>query len=189
MPSGTTLTLTYDEILSTTLFNYSRRLYDNISKANALLFMLMRVREGGYKTLESIGDRMQVPLMYELGSADSYSGYDQLDVTPMDGITSAHWDWRQASVPVAISGLDEKKNSGEAKIIDLLESKVKQADMGLRDFFNTRLLIGAGGSSIQTAYTSSLNGSAFLDPLPLLIDFTPTVSQTIGNIDQSVHSW
>jgi hypothetical protein len=107
----------------------------------------------------------------------------------MDGITSAHWSWSQASVPIAISGLDEKKNSGEAKIIDLLEAKVKQADMGLRDFFNTRLLIGAGGTSITSAYTSTMNGSSFIDPLPLLIDFTPTSSTVVGNINQSTHSW
>lgn len=183
------LTLDYDAVLSTTLFNYRRRLEDNISKTNALLFMLMRAREGGYRTLDAIGDRMQVPLMYELGTADSYSGYDVLDVTPMDGITSAFWDWRQASVPIAISGLEEKKNASEARIIALLESKVTQADMGIREFFNKRMLVGAGGSAITSAYTSAANGSVFLDPMPLLVKLDPTTSTVVGNINQSTHSW
>jgi hypothetical protein len=183
------LTLDYDAQLSTTLFNYRRTLEDNISKANALVWHLMHKVEGGYKKLTDIGDRMQVPLMYELGSADSYAGYDILDTTPMDGITSAFYDWRQASVPVAISGLEMKKNSGEARIINLLEAKTKQAEMGIMEFFNKRLILGAGGSTITTAYTSAVNGSSFIDPLPLLVKFDPTTSTVIGNINQSTSSW
>lgn len=83
------VTLDYDALLSTTLFNYHRTLVDNISKVNALMYYMMKKSSNGYKLITDIGDRMQVPLMYELGSADSYSGYDTLDVTPMDGITSA----------------------------------------------------------------------------------------------------
>jgi len=183
------LTLNYDALLSTTLFNYHRTLEDNISKTNALLFYLMNKTEGGYEKVTDIGDRMQVPLMYELGTADSYSGYDVLDVTPMDGITSAFWEWRQASVPIAISSLEEKKNAGEAKILSLLESKTKQAEMGIQEFFNKRFLVGAGGSAITTAYSSPANGSQFLDPLALLIKLDPTSSTVVGNINQSTHSW
>lgn len=183
------LTLDYDALLSTTLFNYHRTLEDNISKTNALLFLLMRKVEGGYQLLTDIGDRMQVSLMYELGNADSYSGYDTLDVTPADGITAAFWDWRQAAVPIAISGIEEKKNQGEARIIALLESKTKQAEMGIQEFFNRRFLVGAGGSAITTAYSSPTNGSSFLDPLPLLVKLDPTTSTTVGNINQSTSAW
>jgi len=183
------LSLQYDSLLSTTLFNYRRTLEDNISKTNAVIYYLRNKVEGGYKLVSEIGDRMQVPLMYELGQADSYSGYDVLDVTPMDGITSAFWEWRQASVPIAISSLEEKKNRGEARILSLLESKTKQAEMGIQEFFNYRLTCGAGGSSITTAYSSSVNGSTFLDPLPKLVAYDPTASVSVGNINQLTHSW
>lgn len=183
------LTLNYDALLSTTLFNYRRTLEDNISKINAVLFFLRNKVEGGYQTLDDIGDRMQMPLMYELGQADSYSGYDQLDVTPMDGITSAFWEWRQAAVPIAISALEEKKNASEAKILSLLEAKTKQAEMGIQEFFNKRLILGAGGSSITSAYTSPVNGSTFIDPLPLLVHYTPSSSVSVGNINQATNTW
>jgi len=176
-------------MLSTTLFNYRKTIEDNISKTSALLWQLKNKVDGGYKLIDDIGDRMQVQLMYELGQADSYSGYDQLDVTPMDGITSAFWDWRQAAVPIAISALEEKKNSGEARMINLLETKTKQAEMGIQEFFNKRLLIGAGGSSITTAYVSPANGSSFLDPLPLLVKGDPTTSTVVGNINELTYSW
>lgn len=190
MPTApSSLTLQYDALLSTTLFNYRRKLEDNISKTNAVLWYLRNKVEGGYKLISDIGDRMQVPLMYELGQADSYSGYDILDVTPMDGITSAFWEWRQASVPIAISALEEKKNRGEARILNLLQGKTKQAEMGIQEFFNYRLLVGAGGSTITTAYTSPVNGSTFVDPLPKLVAYDPTQSVSVGNINQATNTW
>ncbi len=182
-------TVQYNDLLSTTLNNYRRTLEDNISKSNAFLWHLKNKVSGGYELVTDIGDRMQVPLMYELGQADSYSGYDVLDVTPMDGITSAFWEWRQASVPIAISALEEKKNAGEARILSLLEAKTKQAEMGIQEFFNYRLLVGAGASSITSAYTSAVNGSTFIDPLPKLVAYDPTASVAIGNINQLNYSW
>lgn len=183
------LTLQYDAVLSTTLFNYQRTLVDNISTANAFFFYLMKRVQGGYKTVSELGDRMAMPLMYELGNADSYSGYDVLNVQPADGITTAFYDWRQAAVPISISGLERKKNRGQAKIIDLLESKTKQAELGIQQFFNQRLMYGAGGSTITTPYTSSINGSQFIDPLPLLVAYNTAAALTVGNIPQATNTW
>jgi len=183
------LTLNYDAVLSTTLFNYRKTLEDAISTTNAFLFYLMKRVRGGYKVLSDIGDRMAMPLMYELGVADSYSGYDILDVTPADGITTAFFNWAQASVPISISGLEEKKNRGEERIINLLESKTKQAELGLQEFFNKRMLQGAGGSTITTPYVSAMNGSSFVDPLALQVMYDPTAVQTIGNIPQATNVW
>ena len=183
------LTLQYDALLSTTLFNYRRAIEDAISTANAFLYVLMKQRKDGYKTVTDLGDRMMMPLMYELGNADSYSGYDVLDTSPADGITSAFYNWAQAAVPISISGLEEKKNRGEAKILDLLKQKTMQAEMGLQEFFNKRMLQGAGGSTIQTAYTSSVNGSQFIDPIAKQVMYDPTAAVTVGNIPQGTYSW
>lgn len=183
------LTLAYDALLSTTLFNYAPTIEDNISKENVFMWHMKKKVEGGYQTVTDIGDRMQVGLMYELGQADSMSGYDVMESTPMDGVTSAFFEWRQASVPITISNMERKKNSGEARITSLLETKTKQAELGIQDFFNRRFLIGAGGSSITTAYTSPTNGSAFVDPLPLLVAYDPTTSTAVGNINQLTYSW
>lgn len=181
------LSLNYDALLSTTLFNYQKTLQDNISTSNVFFYSIKKY--GAWEETESIGDRMQMPLMYEIGEADSYSGYDVLNVTPMEGLTSAFYEWRQASVPIAISGIEKKKNAGEARILNLLKIKNQQAEMGLTEFVNKRLLIGAGSTSITTAYTSPANGSTFLDPLPLHVAYDPTSALTIGNISQATYSW
>lgn len=181
------LTLQFQSLLSTTLFNWSKTLHDQISKSNYFIYALMKGR--GWETLSDVGERAAYPLMYELGQADSYSGYDVLNTTPTDGLTSAFYDWRLASIPITISGEEELKNSGEARILSLLEAKTKQAELGLVDFVNKSMLQGAGGTTITTAYTSSINGSSFVDPLPLLVKYGNTTSTVIGNINQSTYSW
>ena len=182
-------TLNYDAVLSTTLYNYRPTLYDQISTSNALLFFLRRRGGDSWRVLDALGAKAEFELMYELGSADSYSNYDPLNTDPMDGVTSALWDWRQASVPIAISGLEELKNAGEYQKLNLLQTKMKQATLGIEDFFGKRLMYGAGGSSITSAYVSPTNGSTFIDPLPLIVKYDPTTSTSIGNINQSTYSW
>jgi len=186
------LTLNYDAVLSTTLFNYHKNIEDQISTSNFFLYKIMKMNSM-YETVSDLGDRAQIPLMYALGTADSYSGYDQLDTTPMDGITSAFWNWAQCAIPIAISGLDEKKNSGsDTKLADLLKAKTKQAVLGIQDYFGRALLQGNGpntATAITTGRTSPNNGSVFIDPLALLVKYDPTTSTTIGNINQSTYSW
>lgn len=191
MPAVSSLTLGYDSILSTTLFNVKRELQDEISTSNILLFMMMR-KDDTYKSNDAIGDRMQIPLMYALAPADSYSGYDILDTSPFDGITSAFFDWRQFATHVAISALEEKKNKGDAAILKLLTAKTKQATLGIQDKFARALMQGQGandGTSITTAYVSPSNGSSFIDPLFLLVKFDPASSTVIGNINQQTYTW
>lgn len=192
MPPPSSLTLNYDAVLTTTLFNYRKTLEDNISTGNVVFYMLKNKKERGYRVISDIGDRAAVPLMYELGRADTYSGYDVLDTSPTDGVTEAFWDWRQAAVPVAISRLEELKNRGEAKIIDLLDAKIKQAELGLQDLFGKMILQGNGKnntSQIAQAYQSPANLSYGPDPIGLLVKYDPTSSTVIGNINQSTSTW
>lgn len=116
----------YDALLSTTLANYRQTLEDNIFTARPLVFWLKRKDKirpigGGAKIVE--------PLIYASNTtAKSYSGYDTLDITAQGGISAAEYPWKQFAVTVAINGLEEAQNNGEAAIINLLESKVMQAE-------------------------------------------------------------
>lgn len=189
--SATSLTLSYDALLSTTLFNYKKTMVDNIGKENVLIYTLQKM-DGGWSEEEISGERAAYPLMYALGSPDSYEGLDQLDTTPMDGVTTAFYNWGQASVPVAISGLEEKMNRGQERIVNLLQTKIKQAEMGLMEWFAKAIFWGEAvndGTSLTSAYVSPSNGSTFIDPLLSLVRADPTTSTTIGRINQSTNSW
>jgi hypothetical protein len=171
------------------------RLRDNITRSNKLLAWLqdrdrMRSLDGG--------ERVQVPLMYGLNStADIYAGYGQLNTTPQDGITSAFYEWRQMSVSVTISRREERQNSGQSRMLSLLQAKMTQAERSLEELLNNCIMSGritSGASSSDGAFSSrvgTLDGSA-AGPLPLtaLIDSNPTRSRTdIGNINPSTYAF
>jgi hypothetical protein len=140
----------FNELLSTTLANYRNQLTDNVFTARPLTYMLMekgriRMLNGGTKIIE--------PLIYGQNSTvKPYSGYDQIDLTPQEGISAAEYDWKQYAASIAISGIEEAKNNGEAEIINLLEAKIMQAEESMREGFNLMFFgdgtdtLGAGGS-------------------------------------------
>jgi hypothetical protein len=113
------------EIITTTLRNRAGEIRDNVSNKNALLSKLKET--GAIKQLSG-GRTIVKPLDYaENNTYKRYSGYESLDITPSDVITSAEYDWKQASVSINISGRELRENSGKEAIINLLEAKIKNA--------------------------------------------------------------
>lgn len=187
---ATSVTRSYTALPATTLDKVQKAIENQIVKNNKFLFMIKKA--GNWKTESGLGDRLRIPLMYEMSPADSYSGYGVIDTTPTDGITNAFFDWRQAASTISISGIEEAQNKGEEGFIKLLKAKTEQSVRGLEEFFNKAFLQGQAavdGTSIASAYTSTANGSSFVDPLGLLVKFDPTTSTTIGGINQSTNVW
>lgn len=135
----------YDALLSTTLANYRSKLTDNVFTARPLTFFL---NEKGRIRMESGGTKIVEQLIYGQNSTvSSYSGYESLSLTPQEGITAAEYDWKQYSASIAISGIEEAKNNGEHAIINLLESKIMQAEESLREGFNVMFYGDGTGNS------------------------------------------
>jgi hypothetical protein len=185
-------TINYDAILSTCLSNYSRTLNDNISKSNAFWYMVQQM--GGYQGVDG-GFNIAFPLMYALGNFDWYDGYDKLDVSPTDGVTTAFFDWRQAAAPISISRKEERQNSTETRIIDLMETKIMQSELGIKEGINRSMLQGSyasGGTSIFVNASSAKNGSLGIEPIANLINPMTAGSQgnpIIGNINYQTSTW
>lgn len=159
------------EIVTTTLRNRTGELADNMSRNNAALLRLSR--RGNVKTFS--GGRT---IVEELNYADNqtyqwYSGYQTLNISPSQVFSAAEFPIRQAAVAVSISGLEELQNSGEEAIIDLLESRIMNAE----DTFMNGLSQGIYGDG---SVTGSVGG------LQLLVSSSPT-SGTVGGIDRA--SW
>lgn len=184
-PSQVTINL--DAVFATSLANYKKKLIDQISLSNALFYEL---KKSGMWAQTDGGTDLREPLLYQLGQADSYSGYDELIDTPTDGITQAVYQWRQASVPITYSGLEKKQN--KRNIIGLVDTKIMQAEEGFKAYLNSCLLQGSlatGGTDPRVARVSSFNGSQGPDTIWSFIDPTPTVSRSVGNIDQGTYTW
>ena len=135
----------FDALLSTTLANYRPQLTDNIFSARPLTYFLMdkgriRMVDGGTKIVE--------PLIYgQNGTVASYSGYDTISLTAQEGMSAAEYDWKQYAASIAISGIEEAKNNGEAAIINLLEAKIMQAEESMREGFNQMFFADGTGNS------------------------------------------
>jgi hypothetical protein len=181
-------TINYDALLSTTLFNYVNggNLIDNIFKDSAFLAFL-RTNDGIQK--QDGGERIAMPLMYGSNStAKSYSGYDVIDTTPQEGITTAFYEWREAAATITISRKEERQNSGESRILSLLQSKITQAEMSLREMVNLQLVRG----TVSGATFIPGNSQKDLYPLGYFLrknnQLNPT-TDNVGNISAVTESW
>lgn len=132
----------YDSLIATTLEKYMPKLEDNIFENRALLDWLKR--KDRVKKFDG-GSKIVVPLIYAANSTfQTYSGYDSLNLTPQEGISAAEYEWKQASISIAISGIEDAKNNGESAVINLLESKVMQAEESAAEEFNTMFFTSDG---------------------------------------------
>jgi hypothetical protein len=128
---------TFTELVSTTFRKHGKSFVDNVSKHNALLrFILdkgpMRTLDGGLTIVE--------PLDYAQNSTyQRYSGYDVLNVSASDVLTSAEYQWRQIAINVVASGLEMRINKGDAKIIALVKSRIKNAIRTFKNNFSVDL--------------------------------------------------
>lgn len=182
----------YGILLTTTLRAMQPKLRDNITRGNKVLAWL---RENGKFREQDGGERVQIPLMHAQNStADIYSGYGLLDTTPQDGVTSAFFDWSQISVSIAISRKEERQNSGKSRALNLLETKITQAEASAKELLNNCIVGGRITASANLGRYLARTGrmdSGASGPLPLgaLIDANPSRNAGIGNINPNTYAF
>jgi len=161
----------WSEITTTTLFNRSKKLADNVTKNNALLRRLSQ--KGKVKPFDG-GQAIVQEIEYsENGTYVRYAGYDVLNITPSDVFTAAQYPIAQAAVAVSISGLEMLQNSGKEKMIDLLESRIGNAERTMQNNLS------------NDAYSNgTASGGKQIGGLQLLVSSTPS-SGTVGGISAS----
>ena len=153
-----TNTIYYDALLSTTLEAYRKTLYDNIFKKSALLSYL---RMSNAIQKQNGGERIRIPLMYgDNDTVTTHGGYDIIDTTPQDGLTTAFYEWAEIAGTITISRKEERQNSGEGQLLNLLEAKLKQAEMTMREYLNKCLVLGdvSGATFVPFQATGGSNG-------------------------------
>ena len=161
----------WPEITTTTLYNRSGKLRDNVSKNNAILRRLNA--KGKVKSFDG-GQAIVQEIEYsENGTYKRYSGYDVLSVAPSDVFTAAQFAIAQAAVAISISGLEMLQNSGREKMIDLLEARIGNAE---RTFGNNL--------SADMYSNGTSDGGKQIGGLQSLVADTPT-SGTVGGIDRA----
>jgi hypothetical protein len=163
------------EIVTTTLRNRTGKLADNVSKNNALLRRLKA--KGKVKPISGGRTIVQEMEYAENGTFKRYSGYEMLNITPSDVFTAAEFNYAQAAVAISISGLEQIQNAGEERIIDLLESRIGNAERTL-----------VNNIALDCYSDGTADGGRQIGGLQLLVSSSPT-SGVIGGIDRSAWSF
>src|SRR4249920_1446750 len=116
---------TVAQLLATTLLNYHDEMADNVSNTNALTALL---RKGNRIRVIEGGRAIACPLAYDEETFLWYQGLDQLSRAAKETISEADFAPAQATASITISGSDQTMNRGEQRILNLVESKVQNAE-------------------------------------------------------------
>ena len=161
------------DIIATTIQSRSGVLADNLTENNAVLSRLnskgnVRPFSGGNVILEEI--------MYNdpnTNNANSYSGYEVLNITPDSPISAAQFSITQYADSVTMSGLEMLQNSSKEAIIDLLDGRMQVSEARLLNRISGDLYGDGTG-----------NGGKNIDGLAAAVSTTPTTG-TYGGINRA----
>jgi hypothetical protein len=189
MPSSSQ-SVTYNTIAALALDKLSPVVADNVSTGTKLFYFMKK--SGNWEGVSSGGRQLRKAVMSTLMPLKPLGSFGTVNVNPVDGDTAAYFAWVQTAAPITFADMEEFQTGGTEAIETIVESKRRQAEASIIDIFNQALLRGQGavdGVSLDTALTSSVDGSVFISPLPLFIKKDPTTSTTVGGIDQSANPW
>lgn len=186
--SPSDITLYMDSLITQTLGNYKKKMTDQIGAGNAILKKLMS-SPSTYISEEG-GLYIQEPLMYALAQSNWYSQYDELGTIPVEGVTSAQFNWSAIANPIVYAMQDLLKNRGSSKLIDMAKTKIKQSEMGIKEDFAQAFMWGnvPNAGLLTDPFTDTVTSRVAIDPLPKLISFN-TTTLTVGNIAELNQTW
>ena len=165
----------YSELLSTTMQYLESEMQENMLKNNGLLFELED--RGNVKTFDG-GPSIVQPIAYaENVTYKRMSGYEVIDITPSTVFSAAQFAIKQVTISVSMSGLEMLINSGKSQKFDLMEERIKNAELTFENNFSSDLY------STGTADSGKQIGG-----LQLLVADAPGTG-TVGGIDRSLWSF
>ena len=161
------------DIIATTIQSRSGELADNLTQNNAIL---QRLQQKGNVRPFSGGNVILEEIMYDdsaTNNANSYSGYEVLNIAPDSPISAAQFKISQYADSVTMSGLEMLQNSSKEAIIDLLDGRMQVSEARLLNRISGDLYGDGTG-----------NGGKNLDGLGAAVAVSPT-SGTYGGINRA----
>lgn len=169
------LTQFLDNLYTTTWQNRMEGVADNVFNATPFWFWLkdkgkLKTQRGGRFIEESL----------EYATNNNVAWVDKgttVALNDFEFLTIATYNWRYVAASIVRFGTDDQKNSGKAKIMSLMNSKLDNTEKSLVTEFETRLVDGAG---TITGGTTTAAAQAF-DGLTCLVANDPAGSALGGN--------
>jgi hypothetical protein len=161
------------DIIATTIESRTKSAQDNLTNNNALL---LRLKERGNVKTISGGSSIMQEIFYNdpnTNFANSYSGYETINISPDSPISAAQFTMKHYADAVTISGPELLTNSGKEQMIELIATRVEIAQARLANKIDSDLHGDGTGNS----------GKAVVG-LAAMISTSPT-SGTYGGIDRA----
>ena len=130
-----------NQLVTTTLQNYHRTIYDNVTNNNALLALMKR---GNRIRVIQGGRTVVCPLAYAEEDFNWYSGVDSLPRDLSETISEAEYAPALAAASITLSGEDLTKNRGREAVLNLLEGKIDNAERTLENNISDGLYSDGG---------------------------------------------
>ena len=147
MAFPTLQTTSLDTIISTSLQAYLPELVPQvITSVPGARFLLdeKAVHKQG-------GTRINAQLLYGFNSTTTfYNMADYIDVSPQEAVTAAQYKWALLTSAITLFGEEESQNSGEPKIQDLADAKLRQLEYSVARAIN-QAVYGDGTGSFGAA--------------------------------------
>jgi hypothetical protein len=161
------------DIIATTIQSRSGELADNLTQNNAIL---QRLNSKGNVRPFSGGNVILEEIFYDdvaTNNANSYSGYEVLNISPDSPISAAQFKIAQYAASVTMSGLEMLQNSSKEAIIDLIDGRMQVSEARLLNRISGDLYGDGTG-----------NGGKNIDGLAAAIAVSPSTG-TYGGINRA----
>jgi hypothetical protein len=166
---------TFTDIVTTTLRKHPKKLYDNVSKHNALFNYVYK--RGNVKEVTNGGYSIVEPLKYaENSTFQWYTGGEFLNTANNQIATGAEFQWKQAAVTATITGREKRMNAGSEQIVSLYAERLQDAMDTMANNVNVSMFSDGTGSSGKE-----------IGGLQLLVADAGT--GTVGGINSSTYTW
>lgn len=168
------LTEFLDNLYTTTWQNMKDDVADQVFNATPFFFWL---RDKGKLRTEMGGRFISEPLQYAKNDNVGWIGRGgTVPLNDFQHLTIAKYDWKYMYGSLVRFGTDDQQNRGKNQIINLMNSKMENTKNALTSELEGKL---AGGAAVGDE----------IDGLKLLVADDPTLSATVGGINQSTNSW
>jgi len=115
----------FTELVTTTDRSWGRKVTDNVSDHNALLNRMKK--KGNIKTVSG-GYEIAEPIDYAANETyQRYVGYEALNTSASDVLTSVKYPFQQVALHVTASGRELRMNAGKEQMINLVKARKENA--------------------------------------------------------------
>lgn len=166
-----------DDLYTTTWTNRKKEVTDSIFTATPLTKELQK--RGGIQMNGTGGRFLEIPLSYAKNeTVKSIGRGDTVSLSETKFMTVAQFDWKYLAGSIIRYFVDDTKNKSIQQHINWANAKIDNLRDSLTDLIEQQLFGDGTG-----------NSSKDLDGLGNIVDITPTVARTVGNIPQTTYTW